>query len=177
LGGTTAEFGRGIVALLPRLRAFARSLAGTRDGADDLVQATCERALRASESFAPGTRLDAWLFRIMRNRWIDEHRAARPQLSLDDPELAPALELEAQPGADAELRLRLVEVRDAMGRLPEAQRSVLVLVCVQGLSYREAAEVLEVPVGTVMSRLARARSAVGAALGAERPRGKEIGHG
>ncbi|MGK7871133.1 RNA polymerase sigma factor [Falsiroseomonas sp. E2-1-a20] len=165
------------MALLPRLRAFARSLARSRDAADDLVQATCERALRASDSFAPGTRLDAWLFRIMRNRWIDLHRAARPQLSLDDPDLGPALELEAPPGDDPELRLRLAEVRDVMGRLPEAQRSVLVLVCVQGLSYREAADVLEVPVGTIMSRLARARSAVGAALGAEQLQKKEVGHG
>lgn len=168
-------FGQNIVALLPRLRAFARSLAGTRDAADDLVQATCERAFRAEAQFAPGTRLDSWLFRIMRNRWIDQHRARRPHLSLDDPELAPALALESPAGADPEARMTLAAVRRAMDGLPEAQRSVLVLVCVQGLSYREAAEILEVPVGTVMSRLARARKAVAEALAA--PAAKEAGHG
>ncbi|WP_338665176.1 RNA polymerase sigma factor [Pararoseomonas sp. SCSIO 73927] len=161
--------------MLPRLRAFARSLAGTRDAADELVQATCERALRAASRFEPGTRLDSWLFRIMRNRWIDEHRARRPHASLDDPCLAPALELESARHEEPDERLRLGEVRAALGRLPEAQRSVLVLVCVQGLSYREAAAVLDVPVGTVMSRLARARAAVSAALGENKGGGEDRG--
>ena len=145
----------GMVALLPRLRAFARGLARSGDTADDLVQATCEKALRAVDSWTPGTRLDSWMFRIMQNHWIDTNRRDRPQTPLDSPA---ALAVAAEDGERVtEAKLTLGSVGRVIDRMPEDQRAVLVLVCVQDLSYREAAEVLEVPIGTVMSRLSRAR--------------------
>lgn len=144
-----------IVSLLPRLRGFALSLARSNDAADDLVQATCEKALRASDSWTPGTRLDSWMFRIMQNHWIDGRRAQRPQQSIDE-DAGPQIE-----GDDgeriAEARLTLGSVRGLVERLPDEQRSVLLLVCVEELSYREAADALDIPIGTVMSRLSRAR--------------------
>ncbi|MEX0590574.1 MAG: RNA polymerase sigma factor [Xanthobacteraceae bacterium] len=145
-----------MVALLPRLRAFAHALARSGDAADDLVQATCEKALRAADTWTPGTRLDSWMFRIMQNQWIDEKRRQRPQTSIDEP--GAGLQIAGEDGAKtAEARLTLGSVRSLIGEMPEELRSVLVLVCVEDMSYRDAAEVLDVPVGTVMSRLARAR--------------------
>lgn len=148
-----------IVALLPRLRAFALALSGSRADGDDLVQATCEKALAARQSWAPGTRLDSWMFRIMQNHWIDAHRARRPQVAIEeagDERLFGSLD-----GArEAEARLHLRDVGAALEALPQEQRVVLLLVCVDDMSYREAADTLGVPVGTVMSRLARGRQAL-----------------
>jgi RNA polymerase sigma-70 factor, ECF subfamily len=150
------EFRHHMIAILPRLRAFAHALAKSGDVADDLVQATCEKALRACDSWTPGTRLDSWMFRIMQNQWIDMVRYRRPQVPVEGPG-APA-DLEGEDGERViEARLTLRAVRRLIDELPEEQRAVLVLVCVEGMSYREAAEVTGVPVGTVMSRLARAR--------------------
>jgi RNA polymerase sigma-70 factor (ECF subfamily) len=152
-----------IVALLPRLRAFARALVRDREAADDLVQATCERALRAIDQWEPGTRLHSWLFRILRNLWIDEFRRVRAAAPF---ELGAKIDEVA--GHDGnrvvENSLMLARTQRAIEEMPEEQRSVLVLVCVNELSYREAADVLEIPVGTVMSRLARAREALTAML-------------
>lgn len=149
-----------IVDLLPRLRVFARALARAPDDADDLVQATCVKALSALGSFRPGTRLDSWLFRIMRNHFIDGYRQLRPLAPMDD-----AQEFPGQDGrAVLQARLELGEVAAIVARLPEEQRSVLLLVCVEGLSYRDTAEILDVPIGTVMSRLSRARLAVAEAV-------------
>lgn len=152
-----ADIRHRMVAILPKLRAFAHALARTPDGADDLVQATCEKALRAADTWVEGTRLDSWMFRIMQNQWIDQKRRARPQVAIDD-----GNEANQVVGEDGErtveARMTLKSVRDFIGELPEEQRAVLVLVCVEELSYREAAEVLDIPLGTVMSRLARARS-------------------
>ncbi len=160
----TADIRHRIVALLPRLRAFAYSLTRSRDEADDLVQATCERALKSIDSWTPGTRLDSWMFRIMRNHRIDDIRRKRPDASLDDDEAG--YEVAGEDGRHTtEQRLTLGSVEDAIRALPEEQRSVLVLVCVEELSYREAAEVLDIPIGTVMSRLARARRSVAVAVG------------
>jgi RNA polymerase sigma-70 factor (ECF subfamily) len=140
------------------LRNFARSLTGSTDLADDLVQTGIEKALRNLDSFVPGTRLDAWMFRILRNAWIDTVRARRDTVQFD------ADMNDTLIGEDgrltAENRLHLSEVRRAMAELPEEQRSVLMLVCVEGMRYREVAEVLEIPEGTVMSRLSRARLAL-----------------
>ncbi|RUT28839.1 RNA polymerase sigma factor [Arsenicitalea aurantiaca] len=153
----------GIVALLPRLRGFAHALAGNRADADDLVQQTCERALRNSASFTPGTRLDSWLYRIMRNLFIDGRRARRPSVSIEDEAVAETLA-----GEDgrrvSEARIALGQTEALIAALPEEQRSVLVLVCMEGLRYREVAEILDIPIGTVMSRLARARLAVAEGL-------------
>lgn len=160
-----SSFARDLVALLPRLRRFGIGLTGAVESADDLVQAACERALRAPERFTPGTRLDSWMFRIMQNVWIDQRRALRRRgPTTSDPEVVAALV-----GGDGrrvtEARLALEQVLAAMAALPDEQRAVLVAVCVEGLGYAEAAEALQLPLGTVMSRLFRARRALGTALG------------
>lgn len=147
-----------MIALLPRLRSFARGLCGQHALADDLVQITVEKALRNLDGFVPGTRLDSWMFRILRNSFIDDVRARRDMTSLDGDDAMPL------PGTDGrqvtETRLHLADVRRAMARLPQDQRIVLMLVCVEGLSYRDAAAALDLPQGTVMSRLSRARLAL-----------------
>lgn len=153
-----------IIDLLPRLRAFARSLAPSWDQADDLVQLTVEKGLRNLSGFAEGTRLDSWLFRIMRNAWIDQLRATRHVVEIG--QVDAAQQLMGEDGRRVtEARLELERVRGAMAGLPQEQREVLMLVCVEGLRYREAADALDIPVGTVMSRLARARSALASDLG------------
>jgi len=155
---------RQIVELLPRLRRLARVLAGQPADADDLVQVTVERALGARSQWRPGTRLDSWMFRIMKNAWIDETRARRRRGAV----LAPADEGENVGDAGArtvEARLEVAAVARAIGRLPDEQRLAVALVLVEGLSYKEAASVLEVPEGTLTSRLVRGRQALLAELG------------
>ncbi len=155
-----------MIALLPRLRRFARSLAGTADQADDLVQAACERALARIDQWTPGTRLDSWMFRIVQTIWLDDRRATRVRLGEGHVTAEAAEpELVVDGAGRMESRMTLAAVRRAMGRLPEEQRAVLTLVCVEGLTYREASDALGVPIGTVMSRLARARSALVRDLG------------
>lgn len=151
-----------MIALLPRLRRFALGLAGAADQADDLVQTTVEKTLRNASRITPDMRLDAWMFRILRNSWIDGLRARRDTVEFD----AEAAEtLAGEDGrATTEARLELQAVRRAMAQLPEEQRAVLMLVCVEGMRYREAAEVLAIPEGTVMSRLSRARLALAAQM-------------
>ena len=152
-----------MIQLLPRLRAFGRSLTGVQDQADDLVQQTVDKGLRNIDSYTPGTRLDSWLFRIMRNTWIDGHRTRRPTVTLDDVDIFSPLV--GEDGRDVtETRLYLAQVRRAMDRLSEDQRAVLMLVCVEGLSYREVAQALDIPEGTVMSRLSRGRLALATIL-------------
>ena len=158
------DFGRHLISLLPNLRRFAISLSRSGDVADDLVQATCEKALANRDAFAPGTRMDAWLFRILRNLWIDRLRRGRTQGTSIDIDDAPALVGE-DGAAVAESRLTLNDTAAAIGRLPEDQREVLLLVCVEELSYRETAEIIGTPIGTVMSRLARARRKLADDLG------------
>jgi RNA polymerase sigma-70 factor, ECF subfamily len=126
--------------------------------ADDLVQAACERALTRAHQFQEGTRFDSWMFRIVQTIWIDQLRAR--EVRKEDADIA-----EERLGTDApvrriEARLALSEVRRAIEYLPPDQRTTLMLVTVEGLSYKEAAEVAGVPVGTIMSRLARARMAL-----------------
>jgi len=152
-----------MAAIVPRLRRFAYGLTGSIDAGDDLVQSTCERALSRLHLWQPGTRLDSWMYRIMQNLWIDELRSGRRREITTDSD-----ELDAMVGGDAErevgVRLDLAAVRRHIAGLPPDQRAVLLLVSVDGLSYKEAAAVLEVPIGTVMSRLARARLALARAL-------------
>jgi RNA polymerase sigma-70 factor (ECF subfamily) len=151
-----AAIGQELVALLPRLRRFALMLCRSHPLADDLVQGACERALANAGSWTPGTRFDAWMFRILRNYWIDHLRRMKVEGMTEDVETQ--TQLVGDPGEAPILsRLALTEVQRAIDTLPHEQREVLVLVCGEDLSYREAADVLNVPVGTVMSRLARAR--------------------
>jgi RNA polymerase sigma-70 factor (ECF subfamily) len=162
--GAEIAFRRELVALVPVLRRFAASLTGNRADADDLVQAACEKALRNRAQFTPGTRMDSWMYRIIQTLWLDDRRKRRVRGAAVDPEDA-HLSDEGKAASLPEDRIMLARVHDAMQALPEPQRAVLSLVAVEGLSYREAAEVLEVPVGTVMSRLSRARDSLLPKLG------------
>lgn len=148
-----------IVAALPRLRRFARTLARDPHDADDLVQLAVERALVRIAQWRPGTSLLSWMFGILRNAWIDESRARARRGALFAPE-----EATADVGAAPDGAVELWTVQAAMQRLPAEQREAVGLVLVEGLSYKEAAEVLGVPVGTLTSRLARGREALAAAL-------------
>ncbi len=151
-----------LVAALPRLRRFARGLAGSASQADDLVQAACERALTRQHQFQEGTRFDSWMFRIVQTIWIDQIRAR--DVRKEDAEIEDDRIGCDEPVRRIEARLALDEVRRATARLPAEQRAALMLVTVDGLSYKEAAEIAQVPVGTIMSRLARARVALAAIL-------------
>jgi RNA polymerase sigma-70 factor (ECF subfamily) len=157
------SFGDRLVALLPNLRRFAISLCRSRDVADDLVQLTCERAIAAQGAMPADVRLDAWLFRIMRNAWIDMTRRRATEGERIDVTEDPDI-VSTDGAAAIESSLELKAVSAAITLLPDDQREVLLLVCVEDLSYKEAAAVLDVPIGTVMSRLARARLALGRAL-------------
>lgn len=158
-----------LIDLLPRLRRFATALCRSRDVADDLVQTACEKALAASASWTPGTRFDAWLFRILRNAWIDALRRRRSEGPAAGPEDLSGL-IGARGDVEVEARLMLQSAWEAIGRLPDDQREVLLLVCVEEFSYGETAGLLGIPMGTVMSRLARARERIAAATGIERGR-------
>lgn len=162
-----SAFANDLVALLPRLRRFARALTGAQDRADDLVQAACERALRAEARFVPGSRLDAWMFQIIRNLWIDGLRSGKASGGAHVP-IEEAEEISDGDGKSrVESSLLLRKVREVIATLPAEQREVVALVCVEEMTYREAAEYLDVPIGTVMSRLARARRKIADAVGVD----------
>jgi len=165
--GVTQQLRAELVGLLPRLRRFAYGLTGSLEDGDDLVQGACERALRRLDQFQPGTRFDSWMYRIVQNLWIDQRRArqVRPEAGMEPADLEALAVGDAERELDA--RLALTNVQRAVKKLPDEQRTILLLVCVEGLSYKAAAEVLEIPLGTVMSRLARARLAIGQALEGE----------
>lgn len=149
----SGEFAALIDELIPRLRRYARALTGDRNAADDLVQDTLERAWTKRHLWRTGSDLRAWLFTIMHNVHVNQirSRAASATLPLDDE------------AADAPVRASqadLLEVRDidsALRRLPFDQRTVLLLVALEHMTYQETATTLGIPIGTVMSRLARAR--------------------
>lgn len=148
-----------LVALIPRLRRFARVLTGNQADADDVVQASLEKAMVNLEQWQAGTRLDSWLFAIARNTWIDDRRRAANRLVHDDFE--EMVGLVGEDGtAQAESRAIVREVRAAVDQLGPEQREVVALVMLEEYSYREAAEALDLPIGTVMSRLSRAKAAL-----------------
>jgi RNA polymerase sigma-70 factor, ECF subfamily len=153
-------------ALLPRLWRFALRLAGDRHDAEDLVQRACVRALERRHQLQPGTATLSWLFSIVHSVWLNEVRARqiRSHGSIQwSEELADTV---ADPvAANPESHALHQQIIAAVEKLPDAQRAVMLLVAVEGLSYREAASVLEVPIGTVMSRLARARLTIGESFG------------
>jgi RNA polymerase sigma factor (sigma-70 family) len=155
------ELRRELIALLPRLRRYAYGLTGTPHDADDLLQSTVERVLAKGPPDAVD--VDKWAFRICRNAWIDEIRArkVRSPVALEDMgELEDVID-----GERVVLgKLAVREIRTAMDALPDDQRAALTLVVLEGYSYAEAASILETPIGTIMSRIARARVALGNAL-------------
>jgi RNA polymerase sigma-70 factor (ECF subfamily) len=146
-----------VISWLPQLRRYARALTGDSAWADDLVQDTAERALARWAAFRPNSNLRAWLLTILRHLYIDQLRARR-EIPVDD-ESAPWRNLEAPTGVVDGLVLQR-----ALYCLPLEQREVLLLVCVEELTYQEASVALSVPVGTVMSRLSRAREHMRALL-------------
>ena len=141
-----------ILAELPRLRRYARALLGDRTAADDLVQDTLERAWSRRSQWRPGSELRTWLFAIMHNLRIDQLR--RPSLkvaSFEDEDIeVPTRATQTDP-------IELADLATAVSQLPEEQRAVLLLVALEGMSYRDVATTLGIPLGTVMSRLARGR--------------------
>ncbi len=143
--------GQRIVELIPRLRRYARALAGDHARADDLVQDTLERAWNKFHLWRPGSDLRAWLFTVMHNVHVNQVRASRDHATLDDEgaEMAVA----AVQGASLEIR----DLERALALLPAEQREVLLLIALENMSYAEVAGALGIPIGTVMSRLSRAR--------------------
>ncbi len=160
----SSAFETELVATVPRLRRFAYSLTGSVEDGDDLVQAACERALRNASKFREGTRMDSWMFRIVQNLWHDDRRRARTRGHQIDAEQV-GLSDGGLSARHAEDRMTLAKLREAVAQLPPEQRAVIALVAIDGMSYREAADVMDVPLGTVMSRLSRARSQLSAIIG------------
>ena len=150
-----------LVTLLPRLRRFARALTRNPHDADDLVQVALERALARAHQLRPDAALAGWVFGILRHAWVDELRARARSERVFAPEESGQNVGDAGQGAQPEM----LSVQDAMGRLPQEQRLAVALVLVEGFSYKEAAHVMDVPIGTLTSRLARAREALQAMLG------------
>jgi RNA polymerase sigma-70 factor, ECF subfamily len=152
-----------LVALLPRLRRFARNLTRDAADADDMVQIALERALTRSEQRQADSRLDSWMFKIVRNAWIDEVRSRGRRNKIF---------VEAEAGEHVgsepmEQETTMMSVQAAMMKLPEEQREAIGLVLIEGLPYKEAAEVLDIPIGTLTSRLSRGRETLQALLGGE----------
>ena len=150
-----------VTALLPALRAFGRSLCGDPARADDLVQDTVLKAWTNREQFQSGSNLKAWLFTILRNCYYSELRHRK--FEIEDPDGVCAGQVAIAPDHDAKLHLR--DLSRALQQLPIDQREALILVCATGLSYEEAADVCQVAVGTIKSRIARARDRLVELLG------------
>ena len=153
----------GITELLPRLRRFAAGLARNPTDADDLCQAAVERAINSRQHWQEGTRLDSWMYRIMRNMWIDETRARsrRGRTFVDE---AAGLGVGSAGAQEAATELTMVD--RALQLLPDEQREAVLLVLVEGYKYAEAADIIGCPIGTLTSRLQRGREALMAKLGA-----------
>jgi RNA polymerase sigma-70 factor (ECF subfamily) len=150
------EVRQGLAEHLARLWRYALVLSRRRDIAEDLVQATCVRALEKSHQFTPGSRLDRWLFAILHSIWLNDLRSRKARES-------GRLDLDEAHGAHdgvsaAESTVRARQVLRQVDEMPDGQRAAIFLVCVEGFAYREAAEVLKVPIGTIMSRISSARA-------------------
>ena len=152
-----------MVGLLPRLRRLARALARDGADADDLVQLTVERAIGRADHWRAGTRLDSWMFRIMKNLWIDEARSRTRRSRIFAPPEA-GESMAGDGAASVEAGLLGADIDRAMSSLPDDQRLAVALVLVEGLSYRDAAATLQIPEGTLTSRLVRGRNALMARL-------------
>jgi RNA polymerase sigma-70 factor, ECF subfamily len=149
-------FKQQIAVVIPQLRAFGRSLSGSTDRADDLVQEAVLRAWAARDRFQEGTSFKAWTFTILRNLFLSQMRRTRFTAEWD--ELAAERVLAAP--ADQDRHIHVADVQRALDRLPEAQREALVLVGAGGVTYEEAAEICDCPIGTIKSRVARGRTAL-----------------
>ncbi|ARM87112.1 RNA polymerase sigma-24 factor RpoE 1 [Rhizobium sp. CIAT894] len=153
---SAADIRSGLTENLARLWRYGLVLSHQRDVADDLVQATCLRALERADQFIPGTRLDRWLFSILHSIWLNEIRSRRVRQGQGFVDAGEALTFDG--AHDTETHVMAAQVLKRVNALPEAQRTVVFLAYVEGLSYREVAGILDIPIGTVMSRLAAARA-------------------
>jgi len=160
----SSSFEDQLAGLLPRLRRFAHALSRNSADADDLTQATVERALRSRDQWQPGTKLDSWCYRIMRNLWIDTARANSRKTAREAPE-EEGLNVGLDPRESMDAAVDLRRIMAAMSRLPDEQREVVALILVEGFGYREVSEMLGLPIGTVSSRLVRGRTALLAMVG------------
>ena len=167
-GLSSDEVRNGLKPLFPRLWRYCLVLTGNRDQANDLAQKTCLRALDRAEQYDAGTKLDRWVFRIAQRVWFNELRAdaVRRGGGLVPAEDAGLVDHRSGPESNMFARQVLSEVM----KLPEAQRSTVLLVYVEGYSYKEASDILDIPIGTVMSRLAAARSKLSGKLETEKSR-------
>lgn len=177
MSGTSEEgrqqFRQHLLAAVPKLRAFALSLASHGDHADDLVQETLMKAWNHQSSFQPGTNLKAWLFTILRNEYFSQLRKRRREVEDADGGYASSV---MTPGSQ-ESQLDMADLRLALQQLPDDQREAVVLVGASGFSYQEVAEICHVPVGTVKSRVNRARNKLAVLLGNDASlAGKEAEH-
>lgn len=154
------DFKSELIAVLPHLRAFARSLTGQRDAADDLVQDALTKAWASRDRFEPGTSMKAWTFMILRNSYISQMRRRRFTSDWDEERAARVLVISASQDGNLELG----DLHRALQILPEQQREALILVGAGGLSYEEVAQICGVAIGTVKSRVARARAALAALI-------------
>ncbi|WP_184468166.1 RNA polymerase sigma factor [Rhizobium esperanzae] len=153
---SAADIRSGLMENLARLWRYGLVLSHQRDVADDLVQATCLRALERADQFIPGTRLDRWLFSILHSIWLNEIRSRRVRQGQGFVDAGEALTFDG--AHDTETHVMAAQVLKRVNALPEAQRTAVFLAYVEGLSYREVAGILDIPIGTVMSRLAAARA-------------------
>ncbi len=161
---TQYEFDRELRAHWPRLRRFAYALCRDHADADDLIQSAAERAMRSAAQWQAGSRFDSWMFRITRNLWIDTVRSrGRQQSRFVGEEEGASVGFDPRPGTEAAIDLR--RAMAALDQLPDEQREVVALILIDGLGYRETAEALDLPIGTVSSRLVRGRKALLALLG------------
>ena len=162
MDGPDQTFRADLIELLPRLRRFALTLCRNGDRADDLLQSACERALARHHQFERGTRMDSWMFTIVHSIWKNDIRREVTRRGIEDRMPDPVTFVDGE--RDVVGKIFLSKVLSLVEALPEHQSSALMLVNVEGLSYAQAAEILDVPVGTVMSRIARARQALGKEL-------------
>src|SRR5215472_15043557 len=150
---------------IPRLRRYARALTRATDRADDLVQDTLVRALSKGHLWQPGTDIRAWLFTIMHHQFVNTvRRAARETAMVDIEDVSPKLAATTDPTA----RRQMVELDRALARLPAEQREVVLLVGLEGMDYENVAQIVDVPVGTVRSRLSRGRERLRELMGRDR---------
>lgn len=163
----TDEFRQELIDLIPRIRRFCRVLTGNLADADDVVQACLEKAMINHDQWQAGTQLDRWVFRIARNTWLDDRRRAHNRMPHDD-----IADLHDLPDTDGEILVQQRGVsrmvRSAIDALPDDQRVLVGLIMLEGYTYREASEQLDLPIGTVMSRLSRAKASLAKALEDER---------
>ena len=162
--GQLATFEKDLLALLPRLRRFAHALSRDHADADDLCQVTIEKALKSRGLLQPETRMDSWMYRIMRNAWIDtaRTRSRAAQTFVDE---SAGIAVAGHGASSVEAGVLREDIARAMRGLPDEQREAVALVLVEGLAYKDAADILGIPMGTLTSRLVRGRQALMQALG------------